>query len=345
MIKHQCTLLLLFLILIPLTLSGQEPPIRDSTQTYSISKEVLQTYVGFYFFKSIGLRVEIKLEKGDLLAEVAGMGQITLVAGTSTAFRAPDIQAQLEFYNITDKAQSARLFQAGSVMEGERVAAPKTVDYEIVMVGNPSIDYELSFEPFEAEWDLLINDRKVGTATTHLRHAIYEGQLAYHGGSVIRYEAMGNKPFADIRLFAKADHRKLWARNAISQQAEITSVIKGNNEQQTEINIYNGAVQKENTVNYPNPVNGAGIYSLLAMNLKEGMTVQFPITGLNGPLWAKAQVAAKEDIRVDAMDQTFETWRIEYSSGTIKWITAKPPYLVKWQMPTGMTWQLKSVLK
>lgn len=302
----------------------------------------MKSYAGHYKFNEMALRVEIVFENDQLSADVAGMGKLAMSAGTKSAFLVKQIQAQLEFIEEEGKVDKIKLYQGGDVIDGVRTEPPKELDYETVSIGDPKIDYSKIFAPFSAEWDLIIGDRKVGTASTSLRHALHKGEPVYYGGSVIRYESMGNKPFADVRMFSKKDHQLVWARNAVSQTEEITSDIIGEKVFQTTLDINTGEIKQRNTLQLDQPINGAGFHSLLAMDIQPGMTVQFPVIGLENISWSKMLVVGKEQLKVDGMEQSFEAWKLEYSSGTIHWVIDHAPYLLKWQMPTGMIWELKS---
>jgi len=335
------TILTLTFLLLFSALEAQELPIKNLDAKVDVSTDVLQAYVGFYKIEAMSLVIEVTAEQDKLYVEVAGMGKILLQAGSHTAFAAKALEAQIEFMDIGKQAQSIKLYQGGSVLEGQRTAAPKEHDYQAIALGSDQLDYQMNFTPFESEWDLIINDRKVGTAKVDLRHGIYEGIPSYEGGSIIRYESMGNKPFADRSHFAKNDFAPLQSRNAISQKEEITTHYRFNTANQYTIDIDNGEIKSTNQIKFDSQVFSTGIYKILAMDLKEGLAVKFPIPGINGLAWEKALVVKKEKLQIPGLEGEFDTWRIEYSSGTIKWVSEKAPYLIQWQMPTGMTWKLK----
>ncbi len=323
---------------------AQDLPIQDTSKVVKVSKGLLKSYTGHYKLNDMAFRLEIILEQEQLYADVAGMGKIQLIPGSDNAFQAKEIQAQLEFISINGKVDKFKFYQGGDVIEAERTEAPPKLNYDKISVGDNRIDYSKVIAPFTAEWDLIIKDRKIGTATTSLRHAVFNGQSAYHGGSIIRYESMGNKPFADVGIFSKEDHRLLWARNAISQTDEITSVVNGTESTRYTIDINTGKISEQKTIDYQQFINGAGIQSLLAMEIKEGMTVQFPVSGFDEISWAKVLIKGKEEIYIESLDKKYNAWKLEYSTGTERWIIDEAPYLIKWKMPTGMLWELKSFI-
>lgn len=336
------SILFVFSILILQLGHSQNLPIQDTSRIVTVSKKLLKSYVGHYKLNEMALRIEVLLEKDQLFADVAGMGKIPLLPGSDNAFLAKEIQAQVEFLEVDGSVDKIRLYQAGDVVDGVRTEAPPKRNYDKVPVGDNRINYSKVITPFTAEWDLIIRGNKVGSATTSLRHAIYDGQSVYHAGSIIRYESMGNKPFADVGMFSKEDHRLLWARNAVSQTEEITSEMNATEITRYSININTGKIKKQQTTSYDQAVDGSGVQSLLAMDLQAGMAVQFPVSGFDKVSWAKVFVKGKEEVYVKALDKAYNAWKIEYSSGTERWIVDEAPYLIKWKMPTGMEWELKS---
>lgn len=321
---------------------AQDLPIQDTSLVVKVKRKILESYVGHYKLDKMALRVEILLDQEQLFVDVAGMGKIPLIAGSNNAFQAKTLQAQLEFITEKGKVDKFKLYQGGDVVEAARTEPPPKIDYDEVPVGDSRIDYTKVKAPFTAEWDLIIGDRKVGTATTSLRHTIHNGEPAYYGGSIIRYESMGNKPFADVGIFSKKDHRLLWARNAISQTEEVTSVVNKTEITRYTLDINTGEIIDQKTLDFPQTINGSGIQSLLAMEIEEGMTVQFPVAGFQGIGWEKVLVKGIEEVRIESLDKTFNTWKLVYSSGTERWIIDEAPYLIKWKMPTGMVWELQS---
>lgn len=335
-------LLTLALFLILLSAQSQDLPIKDLPKQVDVPEKTLGSYTGHYKIDQMSLVIEILLEDGKLYADVAGMGKLLLKAGAQNAFMVEGIEAQLEFTDIAGKAGKIRLYQGGAVMEGQRIPAPKQIDYKTIEPGSHEIDYSKIYSPFESEWDLIINGTTVGMASIELRHTLCQGQPAYAHGSIIRYTSMGNKPFADKGCFAKESYSPLEARNAISQQEEIITTHHGRKSIATTINIQSGEVIKTDTSEIGQAIFGAGIYQLLSMDLVVGMAVKFPVAGFSGLNWEKVKVAGKEQLQIEGFDEPFDTWRIEYNSGTTKWLTNQAPYLVRWEMPTGMLWQLKS---
>lgn len=339
------TLVICLLMAITFYANAQDLPIKDTSKTVAVSNKILDNYTGYYRIEAMSLIIEIIRENNSLYAIVAGMGKVLLNAGSQQAFSNNDIQAQIEFPSTNSKAQKLTLYQAGQQLTGQRIEPPKELDYDKVLVGDSRIDYSKIYSPFESQWDLIIRGNKVGTASIHLRHAIYEGQPAYHAGSIIRYTAMGNKPFADMGFFSKTDYRVLQARNAVSQQDEITTTVKGTTHSQSTININTGEITSAKTANFDQVVFGAGVYKLLSMELETGLTVQLPVSGFDNIAWEKALISGREQVHIESHDKSYDAWRIEYSSGTIKWVIDEAPYLIKWQMPTGMLWELKELQK
>ncbi|MCE7996266.1 MAG: hypothetical protein HEP71_30075 [Roseivirga sp.] len=324
---------------------AQDLPIKDKGKTVTVSTKVMDNYTGHYRIETMSLVIEIVREENSLYAIVAGMGKLQLTAGTETAFFNNDIQAQIEFPDEKNKAKKLTLYQAGQQLTGIRIDPPKELTYEKIAVGTSRIDYSKTYQAFESEWNLIIRDDTVGSASIHLRHTIYHNEPAYHGGSVIRYNSMGNKPFADMGFFAKKDFRLLEARNAISQKDEVIGTLSGSTLRQSTFNINTGEIIETKIINLNEPIFGSGIYKLLSMELKTDMTVEFPVSGFDDIAWEKAHISAREVMHVEALNRTYNAWKVEYSSGTIKWISNEAPYLIKWQMPTGMIWELKKLLK
>lgn len=146
-------------------------------------------------------------------------------------------------------------------------------------------------------------------------------------------------------FFAKKDYRLMEVRNAISQTDEVISTLNGSSLSQSTININTGEITETKALNLEQPIFGTGIYKLLSMELKTGLKVEFPISGFDNIAWEKAHVSAREEVYIEPLGKTYNTWKIEYSLGTIKWITDEAPYLIKWEMPTGMRWELQKVLQ
>lgn len=338
----KATLIIGFTVILSFFSTAQELP-KDTSKAITVSPDKLSLYTGHYKLKAMSLVIEIALEETTLFAIVAGTGRFPLFADSDTTFFNNDIQVQIKFPNTGSKAQKLVLYQAGQQMTGDRISPPVRLDYEKVLVGDKRIDNSKIFSTFESKWDLIIQGNQVGTAIIHLRHAIYQGQPAYHGGSVIRYTAMGNKPFADVEYISKTDYRMLQKRNAISQEAEVTSTLKNTKLTRHTLNMNTGKITETKSFQFEEPVFGMGIYKLLSMELKPGMTIQLPVSGFDNIVWERAHISGREEIYVDALDRNYQTWKVEYASGTIKWITDKAPYLIKWQMPTGIVWKLKAL--
>lgn len=315
------------------------PPIQDTTKVVNVSKKVLESYIGLYSFEEAGIQVEFMMEDKKLMVSVPSTGTFQLIPGSKTAFRVRELGAQLEFSKNGEGP--VKLYQGSRVFNGEKIEKPE-VDYVKVIPGDASVNYNKLFTPFTAEWNLIIREKKVGTATTILRHTVFNEEPAYRAGSTIRYESMKNVPFDDIGIFSKKDFAKVWARNAISQSDEITSTFNGTSVKQEFLNIKTGDVTEIKNISYDDSPVGAGIYLFLASDIKEGLAIQFPVAAIAKSAWAKAHVTGKETIRIESLDKTFDAWKIEYASGTVHWVVDEAPYMVKWKMPTGMIWELAS---
>ena len=333
-------ILFLFTFSLPFALlsHAQNLPIQDTSKVVSVKKKVLEDYVGNYAFKDIGVIVEFLIKGDKLMAAVPGTGQFELIPGSKTAFRVKELGAQLEFSK--GGKGPVKLYQSGRVFDGSKIEGEDTVNYTKVLPGDPSFDYDKLFTPFSAEWDLIIRDKKIGTATTILRHTVFNGEAAYRTGSVIRYESMDNVPFDDIGIFSKKNFAKLWARNAISQKDEVTSTMNGNEITQEYLNIKTGKVENIKKVTFDDTPIGAGVYLFLASDIQEGVAMEFPVAQIANSAWAKAQITGKESIHIESLDKTYDAWKVEYASGTVHWIIDEAPYMVKWKMPTGMVWKL-----
>lgn len=331
------TLLLLFTVWSHCPAFAQSLPISDTSKVVSVSPKTLKGYVGKYRFDQAGIQVSFQMEGDKLMVAVPGTGQFQLIPGSKTAFFVRELGVQLEF---SKKGKGpVKLYQGGAVFQGELIAT-EDVKYTRVLPGSKLVDYTKTFTPFTAQWDLKINDRVVGSATTLLRHAIFNGEPAYRSGSTIRYTSMDNMPFDDIGLFAKKDLSVLQARNAISQENELTTTFESTHVTQENLNLKTGGLVETKKLEIDTEVIGSGIYLLLALDIKEGLAIEYPVMGLNNIAWAKAKVAGSETITVN--DKSFNAWRIEFASGTIQWIADEAPYLIKWKMPTGMEWKLKA---